>query len=178
MAGRSGRQPPRTPVELAIQALNRLKQSRIIRDYAIIGAYAFTYHAEPVATVDLDIVVQADTDTEFIEVYQAVRQHGLLQGDLIILGGMPVQIFPTSISPLYEDALRRAKKIRVGGLRCKVIAAEHLVIMFALANRVRDRIRIAALAPQIDRRRLARLLEGFDDDGKAAERLRQAGIAL
>lgn len=142
------------------------------------GAYAFTYHAEPVATADLDIVVLADTDAEFIEVYRAVRQHGRLQGDLIVLGGMPVQIFPTSISPLYEDALRQAMDIRVGGLRCKVVAAEHLVIMFALANRVRDRIRIAALASQIDRERLASLLEGFDDDGQADERLRQAGIAL
>ncbi len=47
-------------VETAIGRLNDLKRRRGLRDYALMGAYA--YYAEPVATADLEIGILADTD--------------------------------------------------------------------------------------------------------------------
>ena len=57
----------------AVQALNRLKRRRVIRDYVIIGAVAYAYHAEPVATQDMDVVVLVGSGDEYLAAFRRLR---------------------------------------------------------------------------------------------------------
>ena len=49
-------------MEPVIQVLNEMKQAGAVLDYAIGGAMAFIFYAEPQATYDLDIFVTFPAD--------------------------------------------------------------------------------------------------------------------
>jgi hypothetical protein len=49
-----------------IQTPNRLRSEGKIKDYALFGASAMSYWAEPIATGDLDYVLGVDSDTEYM----------------------------------------------------------------------------------------------------------------
>lgn len=128
---------------VSIRVLNNLKRRRIIRDYVLIGGVAATAYMEPVFTEDLDVVVMVDTDEEYLHLFQAVSSYpDGMDGTHHILGGVPVQIFPSTAKPLYDDALGNARRVRVGNLRVKVASPEHLVLLALEAFRERDRFRI------------------------------------
>lgn len=161
----------------AVAALNRFKRRRIIRDYAIIGAVAATAYMEPVFTEDLDAVILVDSDDEYRRAYGAIAAESeTMEGMHHILGGVPVQLFPSTIMPLYRDAVEQAKKVRIGNIRAKVATAEHLILLYLTANRRRDRIRVGYLLEDADESRLQSLLERYDDPQKTlAVRLRGLG---
>lgn len=158
----------------AVAALNKFKRRRIIRDYAIIGAVAATAYMEPVFTEDIDVVILADSDEEYLRVYAAIAAESeTMDGMHHILGGVPVQIFPSTVMPLYRDAVEQAKKVRIDSIRAKVATAEHLILLYLTANRPRDRLRVGYLLEDADDNRLQSLLERFDDSQKTlAVRLR------
>lgn len=83
-----------------------------------------------------------------------------------VLGGVPVQMFPSTTKPLYKDVLEGARPVRIGGLRVKVASAEHLIVLYLEAFREKDRYRIRRLLPIADANRLQRLLVKFDDENK------------
>jgi len=83
-----------------------------------------------------------------------------------VLGGVPVQLFPSTVMPLYRDVVENARQIRIANLRAKVATAEHLILLYLLANRDRDRLRIRYLTRNVDEVRLQALLERFDDSEK------------
>lgn len=151
----------------AIRVLNSLKRRRIIRDYAIIGGVAATAYMEPLFTEDLDILVLVDSDEEYLQVFRRVAD--LAEGKLgmhYILGRTPVQMFPTTTKPLYQDALKQARLARVGNLQVKVATPEHLIVMLLEAFRDKDQLRIRRLLPVADRGKLRALLERFDDENQ------------
>ena len=151
----------------AVAALNRFKRRRIIRDYAIIGAVAATAYMEPVFTEDLDAVILVDSDAEYWRAYGAIAEESeAMDGMHQILGGVPVQLFPSTVMPLYRDAVERAKKVRIGNTRAKVATAEHLILLYLIANRPRDRLRVGYLLEDADESILQSLLERFDDPQK------------
>ncbi len=158
----------------AVAALNKFKRRRIIRDYAIIGAVAATAYMEPVFTEDIDVVILADSDEEYLRAYGAIAAESeTMDGMHHILGGVPVQIFPSTVMPLYRDAVEQAIKVRIDSIRAKVATAEHLILMYLTANRPRDRMRVGYLLEDADESRLQSLLERFDDSQKTlAARLR------
>lgn len=158
----------------AVAALNKFKRRRIIRDYAIIGAVAATAYMEPVFTEDIDVVILADSDEEYLRAYGAIAAESeTMDGMHHILGGVPVQIFPSTVMPLYRDAVEQAKKVRIDSIRAKVATAEHLILLYLTANRPRDRLRVGYLLEEADESRLQSLLERFDDSQKTlAVRLR------
>ena len=150
----------------AIRTLNGLKRRRIIRDYVIIGAVAATAYMEPVLTEDLDIVVLADSDEEFWETYRRVGEHADgLDGMHHILGARPVQLFPSTMKPIYADAIARARQRRVGNIRVKLASPEHLVVLALEAFRYKDKLRIGEMLKlkAVDRDAVQGLLEVFDD---------------
>ena len=156
----------------SIRVLNNLKRRRVIRDYVLIGGVAATAYMEPVFTEDLDVVVMVDTDEEYLQLFQAVSDYSEgMEGMHHILGEVPVQFFPTTIKPLYGDALRTARQVRVGNLRVKVASPEHLVLLALEAFRERDRFRIAALLPLTDTSILDELTRRFDETGTLTRRL-------
>lgn len=165
----------------AVAALNEFKRRRIIRDYAIIGAVAATAYMEPIATEDIDVVILVDSDDEYLQAYgriaaQEEDQDGMHQ----ILGGVPVQLFPSTVMPLYRDAVEQARKVRIDNIRGKVATAEHLILLYLTANRQRDRMRVSYLIEDADQSRLQSLLEEFDDQQRTlANRLQSLrGISV
>ena len=149
----------------AFKALNGLKRRKVIRDYVVIGAVAATNYMEPVFTEDIDVVVLVDTDEEYRSTFTAISRHAEAQDGMHqVLGGVPVQLFPSTTMPLYRDTLEGARSVRLGNLRVKFASAEHLILLYLLAFRERDQIRVRYLLGSIDEHRLQRLLERFDDE--------------
>lgn len=127
----------------AIRTLNGLKRRGIIRDYVIIGAVAATAYMEPVLTEDLDIVVLADSDEDYVRDFRRVAEVADgMEGMHLILGGIPVQMFPSTTKPLYEATLPQARSTRIGGLRTKLAKPEHLILLYLEAFRDKDHQRI------------------------------------
>ena len=149
----------------AIRILNRLKRRKIIRDYGLIGAVAATAYMEPMFTEDLDIIVLVDTDEEYLKTFRHVAElaedH---EGMHHVLGGVPVQMFPTTTKPLHLDTLEGARLARIGGLRTKVASPEHLILLYLEAFREKDHFRIQRLLVEADASRLRTLLARFDDE--------------
>jgi len=148
----------------AFKALNGLKRRKVIRDYVVIGAVAATSYMEPVFTDDIYVIVLVDSDEEYLTTFEAISQEAESQeGMHQVLGGVPVQLFPTTIMPLYRDSLDGARLARLGNLRVKIASAEHLILLYLLAFREKDQLRIRYLLSNIDEGRLRHLLERFDD---------------
>ena len=151
----------------AVSALNGFKRRRIIRDYAIIGAVAATAYMEPISTEDIDVVILVDTDAEYLQAYGVIaEQAGGQEGMHQILGGVPIQLFPTTVMPLYRDAVEQANKVRIDNVRTKVATPEHLILLYLTANRQRDRLRVGYLVEDADENKLQALLDRFDDAEK------------
>ena len=121
----------------------------------------------------------ADTDDEFWEAYRRVGEAAEgLEGMHHILGGRPVQMFPTTIKPIYRDALANARQTRIGNVRVKVASPEHLVVLALEAFRYKDKLRIAELLamPTTDLAAIWKLIEEFDDEDRTlAGRFRSVG---
>ncbi len=148
----------------AVAALNGFKQRRIIRDYAIIGAVAATAYMEPMSTADLDVIVLTNTDEEYRHTFGLIAEHSEGQeGMHQILGGVPLQIFPSNLMPLYQDTVATARKLRIGSITARVATREHLILLRLLADREQDHFRIRRLLRDADRERLIELLGRFDD---------------
>ena len=58
----------------AISVLNELKQRRVVRDYAVIGAVAATAYMEAMSTAGLDVIILADTDEEYIQTFGIISE--------------------------------------------------------------------------------------------------------
>lgn len=156
----------------AIGTLNTLKRRKIIRDYALIGAVAATAYMEPIFTEDLNIIILVDTDGEYLSTFRQVGEFSeSMEGMHYILGGVPVQMFPSTTKPLFRDAVEKAKLARVGNRRVKVALPEHLILLYLEAFRDKDHFRIHRLLPLVSTKRLQELLGRFDDEGRLTSRL-------
>ena len=156
-----------------IKILNDLKRRKKIRDYAIFGAVGASFYVEPTYTKDIDIIVLADTDQDYVEAWKELRNHATRIKDFgFIIADTEVQILPTSVSPLLRSALINARVIRRGEITTKVVDKEHLILLTLKANRLKDRFRASMLLEQANTSRLNSLLRRFDTDGALKERLK------
>jgi len=135
------------------------------------GAVAATAYVEPIFTRDLDIVVLVDTDEEYLSTFRRVVEEAEgIEGMHVLLGETPVQMFPTTVKPLYLDTLARAHSVRLGNLRVKVASPEHLILLCLEAFRDKDQHRIRSLLSEADVDAVVALLEEFDDHGTLTAR--------
>lgn len=156
-----------------IRILNQLKRKRRLRGYAIFGAVAASYYMAPIYTDDIDVLVLADTDQEYISIWRELSQHAeRTKGFGFIIAKTETQILPTSIDPLYENALRKAQLVRVGGVTTRIVDREHLILMALKANRSKDRFRALMLLEEADMVYLHSLLQRFDKDGSLEKGLK------
>jgi hypothetical protein len=118
--------PTSASIERMFQRLNELERSGLIGRYAIGGAFAFIYYAEPFETSDVDVFAHIPRD-----------EH-------ILIEGVPVQILPAA-GPLVEEAIERAQEITVGKEPTRVFTAEHAVAVALKTNRAKDRLKILHL---------------------------------
>lgn len=93
--------------------LDGLKRGRVVTDYAITGAVAASIWGEAVATQDLDVAVIIEPGVHspldpLRPVLNWASEHGFdLQGEHIVVHGVPVQLLPSS-HPLIEEAIQHA----------------------------------------------------------------------
>jgi len=118
---------------------NQLKKKKVFQDYAIGGAVAVNYYAEPRNTIDLDLYFLVD-DRGYHQLWQTLTDIGYkAQGQRIVVEGVPVDMFPVSVHPIFEEALRNAKQVRVTGVPIKVFTPEYLIATKLMSFRPRDR---------------------------------------
>ena len=139
----------------------------------LVGGVAATAYIEPIFTQDMGSIVLVDSDEEYLSVFRRLTEFAEgMEGMHHVLGGVPVQLFPTTTKLLYLDVLQNARLARVGALRVKVASPEHLILMSLEAFRPRDRERIHLLFSVADMDKVDQLFQRFDDEkGTLAERL-------
>ncbi len=152
-----------------IGEVDLLIEEQVIADYAIGGAVAAVLHNEPISTNDLDIFFLLREPPGLIlsleKIYDFARRRGfVVETEFIIIHGWPVQFVEASNTPLWMDAIGTAIERIVDNRSLRLIDAEHLVIMWAMAARAKDQVKIAAFdeAGLIDFAKLRKLLETFN----------------
>jgi len=138
----------------AIVAVGQLREDGVIAEYAVGGAMAMVFWAEPVATYDLDVFVLLPAASgplvSLAPLYQwATRQGYAVQDEHIVMEGVPVQVIPAH-NDLAEEAVREAVTLEMEGTPVRVIRPEHLIALY-LEPSARTRKRLE---------RVATLLEG------------------
>lgn len=149
----------------ALETLNGLKKRGVIRDYAIGGGYAVNYYSEPSYTYDLDVLVLLRSDADYHALYKHFREAGnRIENIYIMIGDLPVQFLPSYISPLFHEAVRKARRITVGGVPSKVVGVEHLIALLLVSFRPKDRIHIIELLQLANKPLLDELLRRLEDE--------------
>ena len=147
------------------RVLNRMRDERVVAHYAVGGATAVLFYAEPTRTYDLDVFVIRealgnDVLAPLSHVYAWAREQGFgLQGEHLLIEGVPVQLLP-AYNPLVEGALLSARVHDYGGVPVRVVDPEHLVALALQAGGARRRERAWQLleAGAVDRERLRDIL--------------------
>jgi len=148
-----------------LETLNSLKGKGIIGDYAIGGGYAVNYYLEPSYTYDLDILVLLGSDADYHALYRHFREAGnRIESVYVIIGDLPVQFLPSFISPLFHEAITKARRITVGGVRSKVVRVEYLIALLLVSFRPKDKIHILSLSESADEELLDQVLRRFEDE--------------
>lgn len=146
--------------------MKMLKEEGVVSDYAIGGAMAVTFWAEPAATFDLDVFVLLHSPATLVSlegIYSWARQHRYPeQAEHIVIAGVPVQFIPAP-DRLAEEAVEAAADLEYDGESIRVIRAEYLIAMYLQpAARTRRRLeRVWALleVARVDRKLLDDVLE-------------------
>src|SRR5205809_5965806 len=136
----------------ALRVLNDMKDSGVVEDYAVAGAMAMVFWAEPIPTYDLDVLV-----------FAAGRGYAT-QAEHVIIEGVPVQFLPAHNS-LAEEAIDRAVTLEYESVPVRVVRPEYLVGLYLEpgARTLKRRERAAALmeSSALDRAVLDELLKRF-----------------
>ena len=149
--------------------LNVLKEERVISDYALGGATAILFYAEPTRTYDVDVfvllaAVEGSALVSLRPIYEWARRRGFPeQSEHIMFHGVPVQFLPTH-NDLAEDAVATARTLDYNGVPVRVIGPEHLAALAFQAGGPRRRERAWQLVESgsVDRAKLDGLLEKHD----------------
>ncbi len=149
------------------RVLEEMRAARVFTDYAIGGATAVLFYAEPTRTYDLDVFVSLPADDAELAplsgVYEWTRARGFTSmAEHVMIHGVPVQFLPTP-NTLAEEAIRDARNLDYEGVNVRVIDPEHLVALALQAGGARRRERAWQLleAGQVDRGRLRQLLSVY-----------------
>jgi hypothetical protein len=139
-------------MEKTLQVLNALERDGIVTRYAIGGAMAATFYAEPVLTFDLDIFVllpqAAGGLLTLAPLYEDLRRRGYTEeGECVLIEGVPVQFLP-AYNTLLEEALAEAREILYEHTLTRVLRAEHLAAIAVQTGREKDRQRVRLLREQ------------------------------
>src|SRR5438093_5658477 len=115
----------------ALRVLNDMKDSGVVEDYAVAGAMAMVFWAEPIPTYDLDVLVFLPADQATIvslaPLYDWAAGRGYAtQAEHVIIEGVPVQFLPAHNS-LAEEAIDRAVTLEYEGVPGRVVSPAYFV---------------------------------------------------
>ncbi len=151
-------------MEKTLQVLNALERDGVIGRYAIGGAMAATFYAEPVLTLDLDIFVHLpETSGELLSLtalHAELRRRGYPEADeCVLIEGVPVQFLP-AYNALIEEAITEARETIYEQTPTRVVRAEHLIAIALQTKRQKDADRVRLLKAQapVDHPYLAAIL--------------------
>lgn len=140
-----------------ILVINQMVTDGVIRRYAIGGAWAAIYYAEPVMTEDLDVLISFDdvsgADRPGLVVltpiltYLAAKGYTDFQKEGLSIEGWPVQFLPVA-DALDAEALEQAQGVDLGGMTAWILRPEHLVATALKVGRTRDLVRVAQFLEQ------------------------------
>ena len=149
----------------ALKTINNLKNAGLIKDYAIGGGYALNYYLEPILTFDLDIFILIETEKDYSALYEYFRSKRYkIENVYIVIGSLPVQFLPSYINPLIEEAIKKAKRIRMRGMYAKILRVEYLITTLLMAFRPKDKMVIPQLLEQADMKLLNNIIKRFSDE--------------
>jgi hypothetical protein len=145
--------------------LNDLKATGVVRDYAIGGATAVLFYAEPARTYDVDVFVLLETTqppplVSLGSIYDWARSRGFtIDAEHVLVHGVPVQFLPAH-NALAEGAVASARILDYEGVPVRVIDPEHLAALAFQAGGPKRRERAWQLLETggVDRQRLRTLL--------------------
>jgi len=128
--------------------LNEMKGAGVVSDYALFGATAQMRYTEPVATLDVDVLVvvpRPDRLDVLASLYEFCRRAGFLpEGEAVRVGAWPLQLVPTW-DPLTREAVAQADTVDYEGVALRVVGAAHLALIALSVGRAKDCARILAL---------------------------------
>jgi hypothetical protein len=148
----------------AFRVLAELRTDGAIEEYAVGGAMAMLFWAEPTLTFDLDVfVLLPPADTALVSLaplYEWLRTRGHVESaEHVMIHGTPVQ-FLVSPNALGDEAIAAAAVHELDGVPCRVMRPEHLCALWLQAggSRRRERVQMLREAGVVDEAVLADLL--------------------
>lgn len=150
-----------------LQVVNELEKDGIIQGYAVGGATALLFYAEPALTFDIDIFVflpsseKASALIDIAPLYKHLESRGYrAEKEHVMIEGIPVRFLPVYNS-LIEEAIKHASKKKYEGAVIKVLELEYLMAIMIDTNRSKDRERIWKLLDEasFDQTKLESILE-------------------
>lgn len=134
--------------------INELESEGVIKSYAMGGATALLFYAEPALTYDIDIFIflPDDQGTRLIDLgplYKALADKGYTaKKEHVIIEGIPVQFIPV-YNDLVGEAVKKAVRRAYEGMQIRVLKMEYLFAIMIDTNRPKDRERIRKLLDEV-----------------------------
>lgn len=133
-----------------------MKREGIVDEYAVGGAMAAAFWAEPTATFDLDVFVKFQSSGILVSlqpIYDWAAKRGFpAKDEHIIVAGVPVQVIPAP-DGLAAEAVATAVELDYAGQPMRVIRPEYLIAL-AISGSARTRKRVVRAAQLMDEARL------------------------
>jgi len=116
--------------------------------YALGGALALAYYAEPRATIDIDVNVFLPT-ARWREVIDQLEELGVSTGSLdpaalerdgqcrLWWGDNAVDLF-FAYDPIHDEMQKQARRVPFGGVTVSILSPEHLAVCKAMFDRRKD----------------------------------------
>ncbi len=154
--------------------LNEMKKAAAIDEYAVAGAMAIVFWAEPVPTYDLDVLVWMPSSPGPIvtlrSIYQWLAGRGYQpDAEHVLIEGLPVQFLPAH-NALADEAVRTAATLEYEGVEVRVVRPEYLIALYlepgAQTARRRERAELLAESSTLDAELLDDLLRRYELERK------------
>jgi hypothetical protein len=142
-----------------LRAINSMKAEGVVEEYAIAGAMAIVFWAEPVLTFDLDVLVLLPSPDGALvsldRIYRWAESRGYAaEEEHILIEGLPTQFVP-SPSPLAREAIVSAVEMDYEGVVVRVVRPEYLIALYlqpqARTAKRRERAALLMELPNLDR---------------------------
>lgn len=142
-----------------------MRDEGLVTDYAIGGATAVLFYAEPTRTYDVDVFVLLPTAEQSVivslaPIYRWAESQGFsVDAEHVLIQGVPVQLLP-AYNALVIDAIHTARVHQYQETPVRVADPEHLIALALQEGSARRRERAWLLLQTglVDRSRLRALL--------------------
>ena len=134
--------------------LNRMVEEKVVDNYAVVGAMAVLFYAEPARTYDLDVAVALPGSSTRLG-FTAEAEH-------VSIHGVPVQFLPGDTG-LWGETVKGARLFDYEGETVRVASPEHLIALARLSPTPKRRERMAMLleSTPVDEHHLAEILQRY-----------------